>query len=100
MGEISGKLADFTIITTDNPRSEEPSEIINNIEEGIKKTNGKYVKIVDRQEAIRYAIMNAKAGDLIVFAGKGHETYQEFKDKKIHFDEREVVRGILDEIKV
>ncbi|NMB97028.1 MAG: UDP-N-acetylmuramoyl-L-alanyl-D-glutamate--2,6-diaminopimelate ligase, partial [Clostridiaceae bacterium] len=98
MGEVSGKLADFTIITSDNPRSEDPLAIINDIETGIKKTDGKYIKIVDRKEAIRYAIEHAQSNDVIVIAGKGHETYQIFKDKTIHFDDREVVREILNEI--
>ncbi|HOJ10802.1 MAG TPA: UDP-N-acetylmuramoyl-L-alanyl-D-glutamate--2,6-diaminopimelate ligase [Clostridiales bacterium] len=97
MGEVSGKIADFTVITSDNPRSEDPAAIINDIETGIKKTEGKYIKIVDRREAIRYAIESAKPEDIIVIAGKGHETYQIFKDKTIHFDDREVVREILSE---
>ncbi|HHW48105.1 MAG TPA: UDP-N-acetylmuramoyl-L-alanyl-D-glutamate--2,6-diaminopimelate ligase [Clostridiaceae bacterium] len=98
MGRISGQIADFTIITSDNPRSEEPAAIIKEIEEGIKMTNGKYITIVDRREAIKYALQNAQAGDVIVLAGKGHETYQTFKDKTIHFDEREVVREVLKEL--
>ena len=98
MGKISGTIADFTIITSDNPRTEEPVSIIRDIEAGIKETNGKYITIVERREAIRHAIINARPGDIIVLAGKGHETYQIFKDKTIHFDEREVVREILDEL--
>jgi len=98
MGEVSGRLADFTIITSDNPRSEDPLAIMNDIETGIKKTDGKYIKIVDRREAIKYAIEHALPNDVIVIAGKGHETYQIFKDKTIHFDDREVVREILNEI--
>lgn len=97
MGELAGQLADFTIITSDNPRSEEPEDIINQIEAGIKKTNGNYIKITERREAIKFAIMNARPKDVIILAGKGHETYQQFKDKKIHFDEREVVNDILKE---
>jgi len=97
MGEVSGKIADFTIITSDNPRTEDPLAIVNDIEIGIKKTEGKYIKIVDRKEAIRYAIENAKPDDIIIIAGKGHEPYQIFKDKTIHFDDREVVREILGE---
>jgi UDP-N-acetylmuramoyl-L-alanyl-D-glutamate--2,6-diaminopimelate ligase len=99
MGEISGKIADFTIITSDNPRTEEPAAIVREIEEGIRKTSAEYVTIVDRREAIRYALLHAKPGDVIVLAGKGHETYQTFKDKTIRFDEREVVREILEELK-
>ncbi len=95
MGEISGRIADFTIITSDNPRTEDPEAIVEDIEEGIKKSGGRYIRIVDRRDAIRYALENAAAGDVIVLAGKGHETYQTFKDKTIHFDEREVVAEIL-----
>jgi len=95
MGEISGRLADFTIITSDNPRTEEPLSIVKDIEEGIKKTNGAYITIVDRKEAIKYSLENAQKGDIILLAGKGHETYQIFKDKTIHFDEREVVLELL-----
>ncbi len=99
MGGISGRLSDFTIITSDNPRTEEPESIVREIEAGIKNTGGAYKTIVDRRAAIKYAIENAMPQDIIVLAGKGHETYQIFKDKTIHFDEREVVREILDEIK-
>jgi len=100
MGEISGRIADYTIITSDNPRTEEPSAIVREIEEGIKKTGADYITIVDRREAIKYAIANAKSNDVIILAGKGHETYQTFKDKTIHFDEREVVKEILQELRV
>ncbi|HEX9061238.1 MAG TPA: UDP-N-acetylmuramoyl-L-alanyl-D-glutamate--2,6-diaminopimelate ligase [Clostridia bacterium] len=96
MGEISGKLADFTIITSDNPRTEEPISIIREIEEGIKGTKSPYICIEDRREAIKYSILNAQEKDVIILAGKGHETYQMFSDKTIHFDEREVVKEILD----
>ncbi|TYQ13057.1 UNVERIFIED_CONTAM: UDP-N-acetylmuramoylalanyl-D-glutamate--2,6-diaminopimelate ligase [Acetivibrio alkalicellulosi] len=97
MGEISGRLADFTIITTDNPRTEDPEAIIKDIEEGIKNTKGEYIKITDRREAINYAILNAKPKDIILLAGKGHETYIILKDKTIHFDEREVIKEILEQ---
>jgi len=100
MGEISGKLADFTIITSDNPRTEDPDEIITGIEKGILNTDGEYVKITERRDAIKFAIENAKPEDIIVLAGKGHETYQLFKDKTIHFDEREVVKEILDKMNI
>lgn len=98
MGEISGRIADFTIITSDNPRTEEPASIVDDIEAGVKKTSGKYIRIVDRTEAIRYALVNAQPKDVIVLAGKGHETYQTFRDKTVHFDEREVVRDVLEEM--
>lgn len=98
MGEVSGRIADFTIITSDNPRTEEPSQILRDIEEGMRKTKGKYVVIEDRTEAIRYAMENAESGDIIVLSGKGHETYQIFRDKTIHYDEREIVENILKEL--
>jgi UDP-N-acetylmuramoyl-L-alanyl-D-glutamate--2,6-diaminopimelate ligase len=98
MGAISGRIADFTIITSDNPRTEEPSKIIADIETGIKETEGKYTVIVDRTQAIRYAMKAAKAEDIIVLSGKGHETYQIFKDKTIHYDEREIVEELLKEV--
>lgn len=98
MGTISGNIADVSIITSDNPRTEEPEKIINDIEVGIQNTNGKYIKITDRRQAIKFALENAEEGDIIVLAGKGHETYQQFKDKTIHFDEREVVDELLIEL--
>lgn len=97
MGEVSGNLADLTIITSDNPRDEEPQAIIDDIKTGIAKTSGKYVEIIDRKEAIRYAILNAKPGDVIVLAGKGHEDYQEICGKKYHMDERELIKEVLEE---
>ena len=97
MGEVSGKLADFTIITSDNPRFEEPAEIMNDIETGMKKTSGSYIKIEDRKEAIRYAILNGQPGDIIVLAGKGHEDYQEIKGVKYPMDERVLIQEILKE---
>ena len=83
MGEISGRIADFTIITSDNPRTEDPQKIVDQIEEGIKKTKGNYKVVVDRVEAIKEAMKMATKRDLIVLAGKGHEPYQEIdKGKK------------------
>ena len=96
MGEVSGKLADLTIITSDNPRFEEPQAIIDDIKTGISKTTGKYVEICDRKEAIAYAIANGEAGDIIVLAGKGHEDYQEIKGVKYHMDERVLIQEILE----
>ena len=90
MGEIAGKLAAYTVITSDNPRSEEPKAIIDEIEEGIKKTKGKYTVIVDRAKAIDHAIRQAKRNDIVLIAGKGHETYQEINGEKKHFDDKEV----------
>jgi UDP-N-acetylmuramoyl-L-alanyl-D-glutamate--2,6-diaminopimelate ligase len=98
MGEISGKIADFTIITSDNPRTEEPFSIMSHIEEGILPTGGKYIMIEDRTEAIRYAMNMAEKDDIIILSGKGHETYQIFRDKTIHYDEREIVENILREV--
>ena len=92
MGEISGKMADFTIITSDNPRFEEPAAIIDDIVTGMKRTDGTYITIIDRKEAIAYAIDNGQPGDIIVLAGKGHEDYQIFADKTIHFDDSEVIK--------
>ena len=95
MGEVSGRLADLTIITSDNPRDEEPQAIIDDIKKGIAKTDGKYVEIADRKEAIRYAIQNGRPGDVIVLAGKGHEDYQEIKGVKYPMDERVLIAEIL-----
>ncbi|MBR3674274.1 MAG: UDP-N-acetylmuramoyl-L-alanyl-D-glutamate--2,6-diaminopimelate ligase [Clostridia bacterium] len=95
MGEISGRIADFTIITSDNPRTEDPTKIVNQIEEGMKKTKGKYICIVDRIEAIKYAIKMANKNDIIVLAGKGHEPYQEINHEKHPFDERIIVNDII-----
>ncbi len=91
MGEIAGKLSDFTIITSDNPRTEEPLSIISMIEEGMKTTNGEYIVIPDRREAIAYALDNAQPDDVIILAGKGQETYQIIGKEKFDFDERVVV---------
>ena len=99
MGEISGKLADLTIITSDNPRFEDPMEIIKDIRVGMDKTCGEFVEIPDRKEAIRYAIREGKAGDIIVLAGKGHEDYQEIEGKKYPMDERVLIQEILAETK-
>ncbi len=98
MGEVSGKIADYTIITSDNPRTEDPDKIIKEIEKGIKKTNGKYICIEDRRKAIKHAIEMANKRDLILLAGKGHEPYQEINGEKHPFDERVIVREIIDEI--
>lgn len=99
MGEVSGKLSDFTIITSDNPRFEEPQAIIDDIITGIKKTDGKYIDICDRKEAIRYAIRHGQPGDVIILAGKGHETYQEIRGVKYDMDDRVLIREVLEEMK-
>lgn len=98
MGEVSGRVADYTIITSDNPRTEDPAEIVKDIEEGIKKTNGKYECIVDRIEAIKKAIKIANKRDIIILAGKGHEQYQEINKKRYPFDENKIVNEIIEEL--
>jgi len=95
MGEIAGKLADYCILTSDNPRNEDPFAILAQIEEGIKPTGCEYTVIENRREAIGYALDMAQAGDVIVLAGKGHETYQEIKGVKYPFDEKIVVAELL-----
>lgn len=96
MGKIGSDMSDIAIITSDNPRTEEPSEIIKDILKGIEKDN--YIVVENRKEAIKRAIKIAKQGDVIVVAGKGHEDYQILKDKTIHFDEREVIADIIKEL--
>ena len=98
MGEVSGRLADLTVITSDNPRFEEPQAIIDDIRTGIEKTDGKYVEIIDRKEAIRYVIAHGQPGDVIVLAGKGHEDYQEIKGVKYPMDERVLIQEVLEEL--
>lgn len=100
MGEVSGNMSDFTIITSDNPRFEEPQAIIDDIIIGIQKTDGKYIAICDRKEAIRYAIEHGQPGDVIILAGKGHETYQEIKGVKYDMDDRVLIKEVLEELHV
>ena len=95
MGEVSARLADLSIVTSDNPRFENPGMIMDDIVTGIKREGGSYVCIEDRMEAIRYAIENSRKGDVIVLAGKGHEDYQEICGVKKHMDERELVAQIM-----
>ncbi len=99
MGEIAGRIADYSIITSDNPRTEKPEDIVNEIESGISKTKGKYEVIVDRKEAIEKAIKMANKKDIVILAGKGHEPYQEINKVKHHFDEREIVKEIINNMK-
>ena len=99
MGEISGRIADYTIITTDNPRTEDAQKIAEQIEEGIKKTKGQYTIVLDRIEAIKKAIKMADKKDIILLVGKGHETYQEINGIKYPFDERVVVNNIIQNMK-
>lgn len=100
MGEVSGRMSDFTVITSDNPRFEEPQDIIDDIITGIKKTDGEYIAVCDRKEAIRYSIEHGRPGDVIVLAGKGHETYQEIKGVKYDMDDRILVKEVLEEMHV
>jgi UDP-N-acetylmuramoyl-L-alanyl-D-glutamate--2,6-diaminopimelate ligase len=93
MGNVVSELADYAIITNDNPRQEDPQEIIEDIKKGIRKNN--YCVIPERKEAIRKSLLLAKTGDIVLVAGKGHEDYQILKDKKIHFDDREIISECL-----
>ena len=95
MGQIAAKLSDYTVITSDNPRSEEPLKIIEDIEKGVGIGSKNYRIVLDRFEAIRQGLEIASKGDIVVIAGKGHETYQFLKDVTIPFDDRDVVKKIL-----
>lgn len=97
MGEIAGRLADYCILTSDNPRNEDPFDILRQIEEGIANTDCEYTVIENRRDAIGHALDTARAGDVIVLAGKGHETYQEIKGVKHPFNEKIVVAELLAE---
>lgn len=99
MGEVSGRLADLSVITADNSRFEDVMDIIADIKIGMAKTDGKYIVIPDRRKAIRYCLENAQHGDVIVLAGKGHEDYQEIRGVKYPFDERVVIAELLEELK-
>ncbi len=98
MGEVSGRLADFSVLTADNSRFENVLDIIEDIKVGMEKAGGKYIEIPDRREAIRWCLTHAEEGDIVVLAGKGHEDYQEIEGKKYPFDERVVIREILEEL--
>jgi len=99
MGKIAAKLSDYSIITSDNPRFENPELIAKEIEEGIKQAGGKYEKILERKDAIEYAIRQANTDDTIIIAGKGHETFQIVEDRKIPFDDRQVAREMIRRIR-
>lgn len=99
MGEVSGKWADLTILTEDNPRFEEIESINNDIIVGLNKYNGKYIFIKDRKEAIKYAMQNAEEGDIILLIGKGHENYQDIKGVKYPWDEKKAVKEAEEELK-
>lgn len=99
MGAIAGKLADFSILTSDNPRREDPNDILGAIEQGIKPTGGAYIVIENRREAIKHALKSARSGDVVLLAGKGHETYQEIAGIKRPFNEKTIVMELLRELK-
>lgn len=99
MGEVSGRLSDLSVITEDNSRFEDVMDIIEDIKTGIDKTDGKYIVVPNRKDAIRYCMQTAEDGDIIVLAGKGHEDYQEIKGVKYHMDERELIAEIIKEMK-
>ena len=96
MGEVADRLADFCIVTSDNPDTESPEDIINDIVLNIKHCP--YIRIQDRADAIRYAVENARRGDVVLLAGKGHEEYQLIKGKKISFSERDILEKALEEM--
>jgi UDP-N-acetylmuramoyl-L-alanyl-D-glutamate--2,6-diaminopimelate ligase len=96
MGEIAEQYCDVCVLTTDNCRSEDPSEILNDIKYGFKKVNKSYIEILDRAEAIRYAIINSKENDTIIITGKGHDKQQIIGDNVMHFDEKEIIAQALE----
>ncbi len=98
MGEVAGHLSDSVVLTSDNPRSEDPILIMNDVMVGLQKSGKPYIAEVDREVAIRKALAQAHEGDLVLLAGKGHETYQVLKDRSIPFDDREIARRILREM--
>jgi UDP-N-acetylmuramyl tripeptide synthase len=98
MGEISARLSDYSVLTSDNPRSEEPADILKEVEAGVKPVTDKYEIHTDRKDGIFAAVKMAKKGDTVVIAGKGHEDYEIFKDKTIHFDDTEVALEALESL--
>ena len=99
MGEIAGKYSDLVIATSDNPRNEDPLKIISEITSGISDTNTPFQVVPDRREAIQRAILGAKTGDVVIIAGKGHETYQIIGQDKFHFDDQKVAAEALARIR-
>jgi UDP-N-acetylmuramoyl-L-alanyl-D-glutamate--2,6-diaminopimelate ligase len=97
MGEVAGRLSDLTILSSDNPKTEDPLKIISDIIVGLQKTNGKYLIEPDREKAIGLAMDEARPGDIVLLAGKGHENYQILADRTLEFDDREVARRVLRE---
>ncbi|MEL7609003.1 MAG: UDP-N-acetylmuramoyl-L-alanyl-D-glutamate--2,6-diaminopimelate ligase [Bacillota bacterium] len=98
MGEVAGRYSDYLVVTSDNPRTEDPFAILRSIEEGVKKSGCEYIIIENRLEAIRYALSHAREDDVVILAGKGHESYQEINGMKHHFDEKEITAQLLDEM--
>ena len=98
MGEIAGRLSDLAVLTSDNPRSEDPILIMNDVLVGLQRTGRRYIAEVDREVAVRKALAEAREGDVVILAGKGHETYQVLKDKTVPFDDRKVARQVLHEM--
>jgi UDP-N-acetylmuramoyl-L-alanyl-D-glutamate--2,6-diaminopimelate ligase len=97
MGEVTGRLSDLTILSSDNPKQEDPLKIISDIVVGLQKTNGKYMIEPDREKAIHQAVDEARPGDIVLLAGKGHENYQIYADRTEEFDDREMARSALRE---
>lgn len=98
MGKIAGQHSNFCVLTSDNPRSEDPCQILREIEQGIKDTDCPYTKIVDRKQGILFALQEARPKDIVIIAGKGHENYQEFENnRRVHFDDVEIVEAYLQE---
>jgi UDP-N-acetylmuramoyl-L-alanyl-D-glutamate--2,6-diaminopimelate ligase len=97
MGEVASRYSDYVVITSDNPRSENPYVILDQVEVGVKKHETPYVKIEDRKQAIYFALQQAKKDDVVLIAGKGHENYQILNDRIIHFDDLEIVKDFLEE---
>jgi UDP-N-acetylmuramoyl-L-alanyl-D-glutamate--2,6-diaminopimelate ligase len=95
MGEAAAELSDFVVLTSDNPRSEDPLAIINDALQGLWRHDTPHVEEPDREKAIRIALAKAEPGDIVILAGKGHETYQILKDRTISLDDREVARRVL-----
>jgi UDP-N-acetylmuramoyl-L-alanyl-D-glutamate--2,6-diaminopimelate ligase len=95
MGMAAGELSDLVVLTSDNPRSEDPLTIMNDAMVGLGKYDTPHISEPDRAKAIRIALSEARAGDVVLLAGKGHETYQILKNETIHFDDRETARGVL-----
>jgi UDP-N-acetylmuramoyl-L-alanyl-D-glutamate--2,6-diaminopimelate ligase len=98
MGAAAGELSDRVILTSDNPRSEDPLRILADAEVGLQRVDADYAREPDRRKAIAKALNEAAAGDIVLIAGKGHETYQQIGDEKLPFDDRETARELLQEI--